>query len=130
MVKRARSTPTKLRRSRGRWAEGHAVAYLEREGFEILARNRHLARGELDIVAREGRVIVFVEVRSRRYGGAFSPEGSLSLAKRHRLVGAARCWLALSGLGEVYCRFDLIAVRFGPQGVRLRHYRGAFVDDF
>ncbi len=118
------------RSARGRWAEAVARDYLLGKGFALLATNQRLARGELDIIGREGETIVFVEVRSRRRGSAYSPEASLSRRKQSRLIGAARAWLARHGLSNATCRFDLISIRSGLGEAEIRHYRGAFVDDF
>jgi putative endonuclease len=93
----------------GREAEDKCAAYLERAGLEIVARNWRCRLGELDLVAREGETLVFVEVRyrrSERYGGA---AGSIVARKRARLLAAAK--LFLSGAGDRSCRFDAMLVR-------------------
>jgi putative endonuclease len=95
---------------RGAPAESLAAAFLEREGLSILERNYRCRVGEIDLVARSGPVLVFVEVRARRsedFGGA---AGSITGAKRRRLVAAARHYLA-SHRGERQCRFDVVLVR-------------------
>ena len=81
-----------------------------RQGLAIVARNFRTRFGEIDLVARDGDTLVFVEVRMRRsarYGGAIE---SITAAKRARLVAAANGYLA--GLGrEPPCRFDAILMR-------------------
>lgn len=114
---------------RGRAAEEVAVRYLKGRGWEILDRNVRFPGGELDIVARQGRDIVFVEVRSSRRASPFPPEASLGPRKKRNLIRAAAAWLGREGLGEALCRFDLIAVEFTGPRMAVRHYPGAFVDD-
>lgn len=91
----------------GARAEGLAADYLMRRGLAIVARNFRTRAGEIDLIARDGRTLVFVEVRLRRssaYGGAAE---SITPRKRARLVAAASAYLASLG-GEPPCRFDAI----------------------
>ena len=94
----------------GARAEGLAADFLMRQGMTIVARNFRTRFGEIDLVARDGRMLVFVEVRMRRsprYGGAAE---SISAPKRARLVAAARGYLAAIG-SEPPCRFDAILMQ-------------------
>lgn len=91
----------------GAHAEALAADYLMRHGLTIVARNFRTRFGEIDLIARDGRTLVFVEVRLRRstrFGGAVE---SITARKRARLVAAASGYLA--GIGrEPPCRFDAI----------------------
>ena len=91
----------------GAEAEVLAAAFLERRGLIIVERNFRRRCGELDLVARDGGTLVFVEVRLRRgnaFGGAAA---SITAAKRTRLVRAASLYLA--GVhGTPDCRFDAV----------------------
>ena len=101
---------------RGAPAESLAAAFLERQGLKILERNYRCRFGEIDLVARSGGVLVFVEVRARNseaFGGA---AGSITAAKRRRLVAAARHFLARRRV-ERACRFDVVLVRGSEQQV-------------
>jgi putative endonuclease len=94
----------------GARAEGLAAEFLMRHGLAIVARNFRTRFGEIDLVARDGRMLVFVEVRMRsstRYGGALE---SISAQKRARLVSAANGYLAAIGR-EPPCRFDAILMQ-------------------
>lgn len=94
----------------------------------ILARNVRLGPYEIDIVARDGGDLVFVEVRARQEASCGSPEGSVGAVKRRRLARAAARWLDEHGGPQESCRFDVVAVRVDRQGrSRLRHWPGAFV---
>lgn len=95
---------------KGRAAEDRAVHELERRGYVVVARNARTKRGEIDVVARDGDVLVFVEVRSRaddRYGEAKATVGG---RKQARVVGAASAWLAQLRPPWPICRFDVVAI--------------------
>ena len=88
-------------------AEARATRFLERQGLEIVARNYRTRFGEIDLIARDRGVLVFVEVRlrsSERYGGAAE---SIGPRKRARIEAAARQYLARVR-PEPPCRFDVI----------------------
>lgn len=105
----------------GRAAEDASAALLERHGLALVARNYRTRFGEIDIVARDGDTLVFVEVRARAgrgYGGAAA---SVDGVKQRKLVAAARHFLARLGR-EPACRFDVVSW----EGGRARWIRGAF----
>ena len=105
----------------GLGAEDAAARLLARHGLEIVARNYRTRLGEIDLVARDGATLVFVEVRSRasgRFGGALE---SVTAAKRRRLVAAARQYLSRLRR-EPPCRFDVVTVEAGEPA----WLRGAF----
>jgi putative endonuclease len=78
----------------GRRGEDAAAAYLERCGMALEARNWRCALGEIDIVARDGTVLVLCEVKTRRSEKAGSPEEAVSSAKRRKLLRLAEAYLA------------------------------------
>ena len=93
----------------------------------IVERNFRARGGEIDIVAREEDVIVFVEVRSREVPGFGTPEASVTPAKRRRIVGAARHYLSkVPPFSWREARFDVIAIEGSGDAAELRHYPGAF----
>ena len=109
-------------------AKSSALSHLQQQGLRLLCRNYRLAGGphqpgaEIDLILSDGDgTLVFVEVRARRdrsHGGA---AGSVSLAKRQRIVRAAQHYLLrLSALPP--CRFDVVAI----EGDKLQWLRGAF----
>jgi len=102
-------------------AEEQAAALLAAHGLAIVERNYRTRLGEIDLIAREGPCLLFVEVRSRgasAYGDAVE---SITAAKRRRIVAAARHYL-LRFTRLPPCRFDVIAVDAGEP----RWIRGAF----
>jgi putative endonuclease len=113
----------------GQRGEDVAVAHLAGAGFQILGRNLRSRLGELDVLAREGATLVFVEVKTRRAGAADPPQAAVDARKRERLERLALRYLASRGLGGVRCRFDVIAVTVGADAraaPRVVHFRNAF----
>lgn len=98
-------------RERGRAGEDRAVAFLRAQGLEILARNETAAGAELDIIARDGETLVFVEVRGRADDQRGHPFETIDARKRARLRRGATGWLVKRDLWErVAVRFDAIAI--------------------
>ncbi len=91
----------------GTAAEALAARYLESQGLVIVARNFRTRRGEIDLVARDGATLVFVEVRLRRSASHGGAAESITGAKQARLVSAAQVFL-LRQRGDPPCRFDAI----------------------
>ena len=104
------------RRQLGLQAEERATLHLQQHGFEILVRNFRCRMGELDIVARRGGLLIIVEVRLRSgaaFGGA---AGSITHAKRSRILRTARYLLACRPLlATLTVRFDTLLLN-GPDG--------------
>jgi putative endonuclease len=109
----------------GRAGEEIAAAHLEARGLTILDRNVRFGDGEIDLVAEEGQVLVFVEVRRRRTGSAGAAAESVTARKRARVVRAARRWLARRPRrAAMEVRFDVVALDGEPPAVGW--IRGAF----
>ncbi len=115
---------------RGRAAEDLAAAHLAGQGLHILARNYRVAGGEIDLIARHGAELVFVEVRSRRSAAFGSAAESVTPSKRRRLLLAAQHYLL--GLGQRTpppCRFDVISITGTLDAQHLEWLRDAFSND-
>ena len=113
----------------GRQGEELAAQHLERLGFTIVERNFRTRHGELDLVAFDGTVLVFAEVKTRRRGGG-SPWDGLHLRKRAQVRRIASAYLnsAPDRPRGKTLRFDAIGVVLEPSGAlnRLEHLEGAF----
>lgn len=124
--------PRRPTRSLGQEGEAVAARFLEARGFEILARNLRSRFGEIDLLARDGATLVFVEVKAR-LGGASGdpPQAAVDARKRTRLARLALNYLAREWLRELSCRFDVVAVTLDPEGraPQVEHFRGAFTAD-
>jgi putative endonuclease len=100
----------------GREGEKRACRFLRKQGYRILERNCKTRLGELDIVALQGDVVSFVEVKSRTDTDFLPPEASVTAAKRRKLARLARAYLAREGLSSYPCRFDVVSVTFSEDG--------------
>lgn len=94
------------RQAKGAAAEQLAADYLQRQGLTLLERNFRVRGGEIDLICRDGKATVFVEVRLRSRGDFGGAAASITAAKQARLILAARHWLLRHG--ETPCRFDCI----------------------
>ncbi|HET7358738.1 MAG TPA: YraN family protein [Rhodanobacteraceae bacterium] len=107
--------------------EQRALAQLEHAGLALLERNYTTRFGELDLVMRDGRALVFVEVRYRRntrFGGAAV---SVTAAKRAKLVQSAALFLAARPqYADLECRFDVVAFEGPAQAPKCAWHRAAF----
>jgi putative endonuclease len=110
-------------RRRGEAAEALAARFLAAHGLAIVARNYRTRLGEVDLVAREGEVLVFVEVRLRSWAAYGGAAASVDGRKQRRIVAAARHYLSRLR-AEPRCRFDVLTID-GPQGTPA-WIRGAF----
>jgi putative endonuclease len=114
----------------GRRAEELAAEFLAGRGLEILDRNHRIRRGEVDLVARDGDVLCFVEVRSRSSRAQGGPEETVGRAKARRVVAAAADWAVRHGGLDRAIRFDVVAVTFAEGAAPLvEHFPGAFEAD-
>jgi putative endonuclease len=115
-------------RDLGQKGEAAAARHLVRSGYRIVARGHRSDFGELDLIAVEGKTIVFVEVKTRHSHDAGHPTEAVDEVKQQRLTRAALAYLKKHRLLEFPARFDVIAVTW-PQGTRkpmIQHIQGAF----
>jgi len=115
------------RRTIGQAAEEAAARWLARAGLAVVERNVRFREGEIDLVCRDGDVVVFVEVKSRRPHWGEGPGEAVSWDKRRRLVRLAQHYLQARRLDQARCRFDVVAVTLERDGTHtIRHLPGAF----
>jgi putative endonuclease len=124
---------TAQRQRIGRAAEDLVADRLGRSGWEIVERNARTRFGELDIVARDGRALVFVEVKAGRADSSFGPERpvlGVNHRKQLRVRRLATAWMGERRDAPHYAeiRFDAVGVTFDRNGrlVNVEHIRGAF----
>ena len=111
----------------GRKGERAACRYLMKQGFDILARRFRARRGELDLVALEGSLLVFVEVKTRASKEFGDPWEFVDWEKQQSLRFAADEFIARYDLGQYAYRFDVVAVVApGTRGQEIALYRNAF----
>ena len=108
----------------GRRGEDAARRLLESKGCEILARNWRIRAGELDLVARDGGAILFVEVKTRRRIGRYRPLDNLGYRQKRRNFQAAKFYWKMIGSPKLLLRFDLIEVVMTRwRLLEIRHWR-------
>lgn len=111
----------------GKSGENAAVSYLRNIlHYKILQQNyRHLL-GEIDIIAADGPVIVFVEVKTRQSLSYGRPAEAVEKHKQKKIASTAAAYLCQHNLWDRTCRFDVVEVIRNISGFRIRHIRHAF----
>jgi putative endonuclease len=120
--------PTETRRATGIKGEEEAARFLARSGYAILDRNVRTRAGEIDLVAREGKTLVFVEVKTRRDVDGDPPQAAVNTRKQNRLGRLAHGYLKLKRIRQAPCRFDVVSVILNEEGgvKAIRHIPNAF----
>lgn len=98
------------RLARARWAEARAADWYRRNGYEVLAMNWLCTGGELDVVARHGRVLAVCEVKARASSAFGTPLEAMTPLKQQRVRRAALAFVREHGLSGCTLRFDVAAV--------------------
>jgi putative endonuclease len=113
-------------RARGKVGEDDAVRWLERQDYRIVERNVVNHAGELDIVARDGETLCFLEIKARS-SGAYGPAiAAVDARKQRRISRAAALYIAVKGLHNAPCRFDVLGLDWEGEGWRYTLVRNAF----
>lgn len=122
--------PTDPRRRLGQWGENVAAIQLEAGGYTIIARNWRCRGGEIDLVARDGETVVFVEVKTRRGRDFGAPEEALTPHKAQKLLQLGQQYIVDNDLEDINWRIDLVAVELDEAGRMLRcdHIPNAVMD--
>ncbi len=111
----------------GQSAEDMAEQMLQKKGYRILGRNIRVAGGELDLIADDQGVLVFIEVKARRdqhFGGAAY---AISSRKKQQIIKLAACYLSQHSLTNQHCRFDAILIDGSHEdSLQLTHIEQAF----
>jgi putative endonuclease len=112
----------------GRRGEEAAARYLRRLGYVIVARGHRDNIGEIDLVAVDGRTLVFVEVKTRTSQDAGHPADAVDAEKQRRLTRLALSYMKRHDLLEIRARFDVIAVTWPDKGQKptIEHFQNAF----
>ena len=103
----------------GAMGEAAAAEWLRKKKWKILAMNYRCRFGELDVVARDGKELVFVEVKLRRTGGYAPAAEYVTPAKQRKLRLAAESWLMEQDLEDPPCRFDVAEVYLDRSGEKI-----------
>ena len=111
---------------KGQQGQKLAEKFLRKKRLRILARNVNTGPAEIDLVARDGRVLVFIEVRSRWSQTDATPEETVNLRKQQRLVRGAKAYMKSRRWEDVPARFDVVAVDGFTDPPTVRHIPDAF----
>ena len=111
---------------KGQEGELLAVRFLEDEGFRILDRNYRNRLGEIDIVAEDRGVLVFVEVRTLKSSPGHSPEETIQWKKQQRISRTALAYIQYKRLEDRPARFDVVSITLDGNRSALRHIPDAF----
>jgi putative endonuclease len=114
------------RQTFGKSGEDRAADELERRGYAITARRYRTKHGEIDIVARDGETTVFVEVKARTNDEFGTAAEAVTRRKQRRLVSMAVDYIARLRLGDVPCRFDVVAIDGVGESAVITVYPNAF----
>ena len=117
---------TQARLSLGKTGEELAARHLAERGFTILARNYRTPVGELDIIARDRRHLLFVEVKTRRSSRFGVPAEAVGAHKQRQIIRAAQWYLVSTRIPDLQPRFDVIAVIAGGGEPEITHIPNAF----
>jgi putative endonuclease len=110
----------------GERGENMAAKYLRNKGYQIIVRNFRTQVGEVDIIARDGKTLVFVEVKTRSADDP-TPEQQVHHQKQHQLTKSAKVYLGRYGFPQPAARFDVVAVVWpGGREPIIRHTENAF----
>ena len=123
------TAPTRGERNKatGQAGEELAADYLKRLGYELLGRNYRCRGGEVDIVARDGATLVFVEVKTRRSTAFGLPQQAVTQFKQRQIARAAQTWLAQHRKHGTSARFDVLSVLLLPdRPAEIEHITNAF----
>ena len=117
---------TEARHALGKAGEEAAVQFLRQHGYRILERNYRCRFGEIDLIARDGRMLAFVEVKTRRsqtYGPAAA---AVTLQKQRHLIKASQAYLIHRKKADEFCRFDVVTVAMDAQQSYIELIKDAF----
>lgn len=117
---------TRSSKNVGNWGEDIATKFLQDKAYKIVQRNYRWARGEIDIIARQDDVLVFVEVKTAR-GDAFGPpENWVDQHKQQQIGRVAEKYLQDNEIDGMDCRFDVIGIEVRGAKHQIRHIENAF----
>ena len=110
----------------GKEGERFAVSFLKKNGYRILASNYRTALGEIDIIAKDGNQIVFIEVKTRKGNTCIAPEESVNWQKQQKIKRLALLYLKNNKLYDIPVRFDVIGLRVKEGHYVVEHIKNAF----
>lgn len=117
---------TEQRQTLGKWGEEQAARFLRSRRIKIVARNLRTPVGEIDIIARQGKTLIFAEVKTRRGTGYGAPQEAVGPTKQRQILRAASWYLNEQGRQDLQPRFDVLAVQVVDKQAQIEHITDAF----
>lgn len=119
------------RKQTGKLGEDAAVEYLKKKGYKVLARNWQNKWGEIDIVAKKRKTIVFCEVKTIKEKQDFAPEDEIDWKKKRQLLKMVQIYLSAHKMPlGTPCQIDIIAIELSGKDVKIRHTENAIEDRY
>ncbi len=118
--------PRTEKKELGKKGEDLAVRFLKKKGYQIIERNYVCKMGEMDIIAREKDILVFVEVKTRTSTMFGPPQLAVNPKKQSQMSKVALNFLKEKELEDVKARFDVVAILLGPKGAEIELIKDAF----
>ena len=119
---------------RGKFGENYTADYLINKGYRIIARNFRRKGGELDIVALDGKMLVIVEVKARKFGSFTDGLDAMTVTKRRNIIRTAQRFIDETDADFDEMRFDVAEVTLTtekmPEVLEFSYYEDAFTADF
>jgi putative endonuclease len=116
-----------FRKQVGNKGESLAEDYIKRKGYKIIQRNYRCRLGEIDIIAKDGDTIVFIEVRTKQNENFGSPQDSVTSTKINKISKTALSFIQEKNLSGFSYRFDFIAITFSQGKPNIEHIENAFM---
>ena len=117
---------TRRKQEIGKKGESVAVRYLKKQGYKIIQQNYRSKAGEIDIIARERKTLVFVEVKTRRSTSYGSPKWAVTPKKQKAISMAALYYLKMTDQTHADARFDVVSILAQGDEPRIELVRNAF----
>ena len=110
----------------GDQGEKLAFLYLEKKGYQILETNFRAGRGEIDIIARNSNTLIFIEIKTKKFGDFGDPITWVTKSKQRQIGRVAQAYLIKKGIQNLDCRFDVITLTWEAGSWQLNHIENAF----
>jgi len=110
----------------GQTGERLAALHLTNNNYEILATNYRAGHGEIDIIARKDNLIIFVEVKTKKFGDFGEPINWVTRSKQRQIGKIAQAYLIRNGIHDMDCRFDVITLTWDKGTYQIEHIENAF----
>lgn len=111
----------------GKLGERFAVHYLNKKRYKIIKKGFRLYKGDIDIIAYDGRILVFIEVKTRRGNRFGLPEEAVHFSKQKQIRKIAKGFISMNKLEEEACRFDILSLDYNEsKGFKVTHFKDAF----